>query len=64
MTVDLNGITYNTFSPDSATRDRLRKMANSGSSLHFYGQLNVFKDEWQFFLPKGDWIQEKSDDKK
>lgn len=64
VTVDLNGITYNTYSPDSETRDRLRKMASSGSPLNFYAQLNVFKDEWQFFLPKADWILEKSNDKK
>jgi endonuclease/exonuclease/phosphatase family metal-dependent hydrolase len=64
VTVNLNGITYNTFSPDSETRDRLRKMASSGAPLNFYAQLNVFKDEWQFFLPKGDWILEKSDNKK
>jgi hypothetical protein len=63
VTVDVNGITYNTYSPDSKARDQLRKKATSELPLNFYGQLNVFNDEWQFFLPKGDWIQEKPSDK-
>ena len=64
VTVDVNGITYNTYSPDSKSRDQLRKKATSGQPLKFYGQLNVFNEEWQFFLPKGDWIQGKPIDKK
>lgn len=63
VTVELNGITYPTYSPDTETRDRLRKMARSGSMLHFYAQLNTFKEEWQFFLPKGDWIIEDNGDR-
>ena len=63
VTVDVNGITYNTYSPDSKVRDQLRKKATSGLPLSFYGQLNVFNEEWQFFLPKGDWIQAKPSDK-
>ena len=59
VSVNLNGTTYNLFSPDKNTRDRLRELANSGSKLRFYAQLNIFKDEWQLFLPNADWILEK-----
>ena len=58
VSINLNGTTYNLFSPDKDTRDRLRNLANSGSNLRFHAQLNMFKDEWQFFLPKADWILE------
>jgi hypothetical protein len=58
VSVNLNGISYNLFSPDKDTRDRLRNFAKSGSNLRFHAQLNIFKDEWQFFLPKADWVIE------
>ena len=56
VSVNLNGTPYNLFSPDKHTRDRLRDLAKSGSNLRFHAQLNTFKDEWQFFIPKADWI--------
>lgn len=59
VTVDLNGITYNLFSPDKDTRDRLRNLAKTHSKLRFHAQLTMFKGEWQFFLPAADWILEK-----
>ena len=59
VTVDLNGITYNLFSPEKNTRDRLRELAKTHSKLRFHAQLNMFQGEWQFFLPKVDWILEK-----
>ena len=58
VTVDLNGISYPLFSPDKDTRNRLRDLAKTHSKLRFHAQLNTFKDEWQFFLPKPDWILE------
>ena len=58
VTVDLNGITYNLFSPDKNARDRLRDLAKTHSKLRFHAQLNMFKGEWQFFLPAADWILE------
>lgn len=58
ITVDLNGVSYPLFSPDKDTRDRLRDLAKTNSKLRFHAQLNTFKDEWQFFLPKADWILE------
>jgi hypothetical protein len=38
--------------------DRLRELAKINSKLRFHAQLNMFKGEWQFFLPAGDWILE------
>lgn len=58
VTVDLNGITYNLFSPDKNARDRLRELAKLNAKLRFHAQLNMFKGEWQFFLPAADWILE------
>jgi hypothetical protein len=58
VTVDLNGITYNLFSPDKNARDRLRDLAKTHPKLRFHAQLNMFKGEWQFFLPAADWILE------
>ena len=58
VTVDLNGITYNLFSPEKNTRDRLRELAKTHSKLRFHAQLNMFQGEWQFFLPAADWILE------
>jgi hypothetical protein len=58
VSVNLNGISYNLFSPDKNTRDRLRNLAKSCSKLRFHAQLNIFKDEWQLFLPNADWILE------
>lgn len=59
VTIDLKGITYNVFSPDKTTRDRLRELAKTHSKLRFHAQLNIFKGAWQFFLPNVDWILEK-----
>ncbi len=59
VTVDVNGITYNLFSPDKNARDRLRELAKINAKLRFHAQLNMFKGEWQFFLPAADWILEK-----
>ncbi len=56
VSVDLNGITYNLFSPDKDARDSLRELAKNHSKIRFHAQLNTFKGEWQFFLPKADWI--------
>jgi endonuclease/exonuclease/phosphatase family metal-dependent hydrolase len=56
VSVDLNGITYNLFSPEKDARDRLRELAKNHSKIRFHAQLNTFKGEWQFFLPKADWI--------
>ena len=58
VSIDLNGVSYNIFSPDKKTRDRLRDLAKTGSNLRFHAQLNTFKDEWQFFLPSADWVIE------
>ena len=58
VTVDVNGITYNLFSPDKNARDRLRELAKINAKLRFHAQLNMFKGEWQFFLPAADWILE------
>jgi endonuclease/exonuclease/phosphatase family metal-dependent hydrolase len=56
VSVDLNGITYNLFSPEKDARDSLRELAKNHSKIRFHAQLNTFKGEWQFFLPKADWI--------
>jgi len=58
VTVDVNGIPYNLFSPNKNARDRLRELAKINGKLRFHAQLNMFKGEWQFFLPAADWILE------
>jgi len=58
VSIELNGVSYNIFSPDKKTRDRLRALANTGDNLRFHAQLNTFKDECQFFLPSADWVIE------
>jgi len=56
VAVTVNGNAYTLFSPDKKTRDHLRDQARSQGKLCFYAQLNLFKGEWQFFLPDTDWI--------
>jgi hypothetical protein len=60
VSVTVNGISYPLFSPDKEPREHLRELAKNGSNLRFHAELNVFKDEWQFFLPKADWLITKS----
>jgi hypothetical protein len=33
-------------------------LGKCSSKLRFHAQLNIFKDEWQLFLPNADWILE------
>jgi len=56
LSVVVNGETYNVFSPDKKTRDLLRDMARTKSRLNFHGQLGIYKEQWQFFLPGPDWV--------
>ena len=56
LSVVVNGQSYNVFSPDKKTRDLLRDMARTKSRLKFHGELGIFKEQWQFFLPGADWV--------
>jgi endonuclease/exonuclease/phosphatase family metal-dependent hydrolase len=56
LSVVVNGKSYSVFSPNKKTRDLLRDMARTKSRLEFHGELCIFKEQWQFFLPGADWV--------
>ncbi len=57
LAVEFLGQTYDVWSFDEALRNRLRAEFKAGDTLRFYGELNQFRDRWQFVIQDPSWVK-------
>jgi hypothetical protein len=57
LAVEFLGETYDVWSYDEALRNRLRAEAKAGDTLRFYGELNQFRERWQFVIQDPSWVK-------
>lgn len=57
LAVEFLGETYDIWSHDEALRNRLRGQVKAGDTLRFYGELNQFRDRWQFVIQDPSWVK-------
>jgi len=55
--VKLGGLEYDVFSRQKEVRDLLRKRVVEDKPLRFYGELGVYKGNWQFLVQGKEWVQ-------
>ena len=55
--VEFLGETYDIWSYDEALRNKLREEHKAGETLRFYGELNQFRERWQFVIHDASWVK-------
>jgi hypothetical protein len=55
--VEFLGETYDVWSYDEALRNKLREEHKSGDTLRFYGELNQYRERWQFVIHDASWVK-------
>ena len=48
---------YDVFSHQKEIRDELRNQAKEGKNLRFYGELGIYKGNWQFVVQGKEWVK-------
>lgn len=48
---------YDVFSHKKEIRDELREQAREGKELRFYGELGIYKGNWQFVVQGKEWVK-------
>lgn len=57
LAVEFNGETYDIWSFDEAFRKKLQSQHKSGTPIKFYGELNEYKERWQFIVQDPSWVR-------
>ncbi len=57
LAVDFMGETYDVWSYDETLRNKLREEHKAGDTLRFYGELNQFRERWQFIIQDASWVK-------
>lgn len=57
LVVEFMGDTYDVWSYDEALRTRLRAANKAGETLRFYGELNQYRERWQFVIRDASWVK-------
>lgn len=57
LAVEFRGETYDVWSYDEALRNQLRAAHKEGSTLRFYGELNQYRERWQFVIQDPSWVK-------
>ncbi len=55
--VEFLGETYDVWSYDEALRAKLRAGHKAGDTLRFYGELNQYRERWQFIVHDASWVK-------
>lgn len=55
--VEFLGETYDVWSYDEALRNKLREEHKAGDKLSFYGELNQYRERWQFVIHDASWVK-------
>jgi endonuclease/exonuclease/phosphatase family metal-dependent hydrolase len=55
--VEFLGETYDVWSYDEALRNKLREEHKAGDTLRFYGELNQYRERWQFVIHDASWVK-------
>lgn len=57
LRVEFAGQVYDVYSPDPAIRDRLAEQRRATRGFQFYGELGIFRGNWQFIVQDPSWIK-------
>lgn len=57
VSVKVRGEDYDVFSHKKEIRDALRAGAREGKELRFYGELGIYKGNWQFVVQGKEWVK-------
>lgn len=55
--VEFMGETYDVWSYDETLRNKLREQHKEGDTLRFYGELNQYRERWQFVIHDASWVK-------
>lgn len=55
--VTVRGQEYDVYSQQKEIRDALREKARDGGVLRFYGELGIYKGNWQFVVHGKEWVK-------
>jgi len=55
--VEFLGETYDVWSYDEALRNKLREEHKAGDTPRFYGELNQYRERWQFVIHDASWVK-------
>ncbi len=57
LKIEVSGETYDVFGPRKEIRDRLYAQRRAGGRLAFYGELGIYKGNWQFLVKSEEWVK-------
>ncbi len=55
--VDFMGETYDVWSYDAALLAKIRDAHKAGDTIRFYGELNQYRERWQFIIHDASWLK-------